>query len=419
MVATIAAGTSAGYYIAQVECHLGGREPAGRWIAAGPGLGVSAGSTVERSLFERLHAAQDETGTSLLTKTGGKAKRVAGYDVAVSAPKSASLLWALAGEDLRTRIERAQERAVETAIALLDRNAAFCRRGKNGRIREPVQLTVAAFRHGEARPARHEDGVVFADFALHHHACVLAVARRADGSFGALDGRALFAWKMAAGAVYHAELARGLQRLGFGVDVTGKNGLFEVAGVDQALCRYFSARRRRIEKELAAVGIANSANAPALAAAKARATRANRIASDQPPQDRHRFWQEIAAARGFAPDRMIDSALEHGREANRLWNPAEQDALIRSRVDAVPRLLTENRNVFEHRHLVAEVAAALVGTGAGAERARLEVERLATTGAVVALGRDGRWPHPIYAAPELIALELDQHSPGSGSAFNV
>jgi len=73
----------------------------------------------------------------------------------------------------------------------------------------------------------------------------------------------------------------------------------------------------------------------------------------------------------------------------------------------VPRLLSETQSVFEHRHLVAEVAAALIGTGAGAERARLEVERLTASGAVVALGRDRRWPHPIYSTPGLIALERD------------
>lgn len=399
MVATIAAGTSAQYYLAQVEYYLGGREPAGRWLMAGPGVGVSLGSTVERGLFERLHAAQDEAGSSLLSNSGGKLERVAGYDITFSAPKSASLLWALADEDLRTEIEQAQEQAVEAAIALLDRNAAFCRRGKNGRIREAVQLTVAAFRHGEARPAEHQDGAVFADCALHHHACILAVAQRADGSFGALDGQALFAWKMAAGAVYHAELARGLQRLGLTVENTGTNGIFEVAGVDPALCSYFSARRHEIEEELAAAGIENSADAPALAAAKARSTRRSQLKTEDDSQDRHALWRSIATARGFAPDRVVEAARALGRAVSHKLNPTEQDALIRERVDAVPRQLTETQSVFEHRHLVAGVAAALVGTGAGAERARQEVERLAASGAVVALGRDRRWPHPIYSTP--------------------
>lgn len=408
MVATIAAGTSAQYYLAQVEYYLGGREPAGRWLAAGPGLGVTLGSVVERDLFERLHAARNETGASLLSNSGGQLERVAGYDVTFSAPKSVSLLWGLGDDELRRQIEDAQEQAVRAAIALLDGNAAFCRRGKGGQIREAVHLTVAAFQHGEARPTEHEDGAVFGDMGCHTHSLVLAAAQRADGSFGALDGKALFAWKMAAGATYHAELAYRLQRLGLAVENTGVNGLFEVAGVDRDLCAYFSARRHEIERELVAAGVERTADAPAFAAAKARATRASKLDMQESSHDRHRFWRDIVSGRGFAPDRVIEAARARGLEANTvLHDPEAREALIRERVDTVPRQLTETQSLFEHRHLVATVAAALVGTGASAERAASEVERMVNAGAVIALGRDARWPHPIYSTPEVIALERD------------
>ena len=180
MVATIGAGTTAGYYLGQTEYYLGGKEPAGSWLMAGPGLGIVAGSRVEGHTFERLHAARDAQGKFFLNNCGGKA-HVGGHDVAFSAPKSVSALWGLGDGDLQRNIERAQEDAVAAAIALLDREAAFCRRGKGGRISEAVSLTVALFRHGEARPAKHEDGLTFADFSLHHHGCVLSIAQRADG----------------------------------------------------------------------------------------------------------------------------------------------------------------------------------------------------------------------------------------------
>lgn len=408
MVATIAAGTSAQYYLAQVEYYLGGREPAGRWLAAGPGLNVEAGSDVERALFERLHAARDGAGASLLSSSGGRLDRVAGYDVTFSAPKSASLLWGLGDETLRRQLEDAQEQAVRAALALLDREAAFCRRGKGGHTREAVRLTVAAFQHGEARPTEHEDGAVFADVALHTHACVLAVAQRADGSFGAIDGKALFAWKMAAGATYHAELAHRLQRLGFSVENAGTNGMFEIAGVDRSLCAYFSARRREIEDELAAACVAATSDAPALAAAAARATRASKLDDAGSPEDRHAFWRSVATRRGFEPERVVEAARARGLEAGAVLDDREAtEALIRERVDAVPRQLTQTQSLFEHRHLVAAVTSALVGTGAGAERAVQELDRLVSAGAVVALGRDARWPHPIYSTPEVIAIERD------------
>jgi conjugative relaxase-like TrwC/TraI family protein len=405
MVATVAAGTSARYYTQQSEYYLGGREPAGNWLRAGPGLGVAPASEVVPRDFERLHAALDGQGRTLLANAGSRTDRVAGYDITFSAPKSVSILWGLGGDGLRTAVERAQEQAVAAAVELLDGSAAFCRRGKGGRDQEAVRLTVALFRHGEARPAEHEDGLVFGDIALHHHACTLSVAQRADGTFGAIDGRQLFAWKMAAGAVYHAELARGLQQLGFAVEHPGPNGLFEVAGVDPALCGYFSARRGEIERELDALGVAHSSDAPALAAAKARATRKAKSSDHAGDEERHAFWRTRAEARGFAPERVVEEARTRGREQALARTPQADEALIRERLAAVPRGLTETGSLFGRRHLVAAVASALVGTGAGAERATAEVERLVAEGHVVALGRDGRSPHPIYSTPEVIRIE--------------
>lgn len=61
MVATIAAGTSAGYYLAQSEYYLGGHEPPGVWIVGDPGFGIANGAQVEAELFEHLHAAVGRT----------------------------------------------------------------------------------------------------------------------------------------------------------------------------------------------------------------------------------------------------------------------------------------------------------------------------------------------------------------------
>lgn len=408
MVATVAAGTSASYYLAQIEYYAGGREPAGRWLLAAPGLDVVAGTPVAPADFERLHAAQDRHGRPLLDNDGGRTERVRAYDIAFSAPKDVSVLWGLADAELRTAIEQAQEAAVAAAFRLLDTEAAFCRRGKAGRVREAVRLTVALFRHGESRPAEHEDGLTFSDVNLHHHGCVIALAQRADGSFGTPDGKAFFAWKMAAGARYHLELSARLQRLGFAIEATGSNGLFRIVGVDPALCRYFSARRHEVEGELAAAGIAHSADAPALAAAKAKTTRAAKVGDVE--GDRHALWRERSAARGFEAEQVVEAALQASREPARSLTPEQTEVLIRARVDAVPHALTETQSLFEHRHFVAGIAAALVGTGADAERAEAELARLVAEGAVVALGRDGRWPHPIYSTPEVIAIERALHA---------
>ncbi|MGY4330854.1 hypothetical protein ACVW1A_004835 [Bradyrhizobium sp. LB1.3] len=72
MVATVAAGTSAEYYIASSDYYVGGSEPAGRWVAVGVDIGVRVGSVVEREPFERLHAAIGSEGRFMLSIKAGK-----------------------------------------------------------------------------------------------------------------------------------------------------------------------------------------------------------------------------------------------------------------------------------------------------------------------------------------------------------
>jgi len=395
VVATIAAGTTAQYYSKQAEYYLGGREPAGCWISATNNFGVINGGTVDNSLFERLHAGLDESGQSLLTNSGDVTKRVAGIDLTLSAPKSVSVIFALADDQTRRAIETAQRRACEATVSFLDRHAAFCRRGRNGLYLERASLTVASFQHGEARPIAHNDGKIFADPNLHTHNVILNCAVRADGTVGALDARHLFAHKMAAGAAYHLALATELQKLDFTIGEIGKNGTFEVAGVPRDLREYFSARRREIEANIAAEGLTTS-EAPALAAAIALGTRTSK--QEQGPNDRFTLWTEQASR--FVEIEHFLAELQTYRQPN----PKERDKTIAKRMAALPDELTAHESVFEARHLYAAVATALVGTGADAERIDVEADRLVEAGLLVELGRD-KLSRPLYSTAAQIAIE--------------
>lgn len=396
MVATIAAGTTAQYYSKQSEYYLGGYEAPGRWISASNDFGVTNGGTVDNALFERLHAGLDEGGQPLLTNSGDVTKRVAGIDLTLSAPKSVSIMFALADEETRRAIETAQHRACEATIAFLNRHAAFCRRGRNGLYLERVpSLTVASFGHGEARPVAHDDGKVFADPNLHTHNVILNFAVRADGTIGALDARHLFAHKMAAGAAYHLALATELQRLGFAIENIGRNGIFEVAGVPRDLRQYFSARRREVEALVAAEGLTTT-EAPALAAAIALGTRTSK--QEEGPNDRFKLWAD-EASRFVEVERFVAKLQTHQHP-----DPKERDKAIAKRMAAFPDELTAHESVFEARHLYAAVATALVGTGADAERIDVEANRLVEAGLVVELGRD-KLSQPLYSTAAQIALE--------------
>lgn len=393
MVASIAAGTNAGYYLSRTAYYLDSAEPEGIWFA-GRHFGVAADQAVDGALFERLHAATDAAGRSLLSNGGNRVEQVGGYDMTFSASKSICLLWGMGDAQLRNDIAALHQEAAKAGVALLNNNAAFCRRGKEGHLLEKVSLTVAGFQHGEARPSAHANGEVFADPSLHTHAVVLSLAMRADGTIGRLDGRQLFAWKMAAGARYHQVLAEGMRRLGFAIEVTGKNGMFEVAGIDPDLCSYFSARRKEIVDELAQLGLATH-DAPALAAAKALTTRLDKRDGDG--IDRHAFWRDKCREQGVEPEHLVAQARAHALQHEQV--PPDRDTLINAALAG----LTERNSAFERRDLVAAVAAALVQLP-GETDLDLELARIEADGCVVPLAQDS-WNHAIYSTPETIALE--------------
>ena len=416
MVCTISAGTASSYYVSeQSRYYTGGKEPVGRWFAPFASAGVADGAEIEDATFERLHAGWDGVGNKLTQNADGShVDRVAGYDLTFSAPKSVSIVWGLGDEVQRQEIEAAHDAAVRSALGVVNEHAAFSRRGKGGALLEPVQLTGAIFQHGEARPTEREIGPagaepggkqLAADPQLHSHAVIFNWAQRADSSWGSIDGRQLFRWKMAAGAVYRAELAARLQALGYGIERTDEKGLFEIAGVPKSARDEFSGRRQAIVAALQEHGL-DTASAPALAASVTKAARHAKASARG--LDRYEAWRERAAGLGFDLSMTKLSSL----------SPPKSEHTA-SDVKAILDRLTETKAVFRQHDIVAAVAADLVGakeagdlaaaaeTGNGGNvRAAIagRLQAVLDNAELVPLGADtlGR---PAYSTREIVALE--------------
>lgn len=122
---------------------------------------------------------------------GGRERRlepILGYDIRFSAPKSISLLYAIGSPRVRRAIVRAHDDAVAQAVAYMERNACFVRRGKGGATIEPgAGLIAMAFRHRSSRAG---------DMALHTHLVTANMTRAvSDGrwlSLAAPKGRTPF-----------------------------------------------------------------------------------------------------------------------------------------------------------------------------------------------------------------------------------
>ena len=82
----------------------------------------------------------------------GKRSTIAGLDLTFSAPKSVSVLFAVAEEETAKALLAAHERAVDAALAYLEREACLTRRGRDGAQRLHGEGFIAAsYRHRMSR----------------------------------------------------------------------------------------------------------------------------------------------------------------------------------------------------------------------------------------------------------------------------
>ena len=149
------------------------------------------------------------------------------------------------------------------ALRYLEATIAQARIKQDGKatIETTGNWIIARFNHDTSREL---------DPQLHTHAVVINATRRADGEWRALSSQEMFRAKMLGGAIYRAELARGLQRLGYDVEVNHRDGRFEVKTFTREQLRHFSRRREEIEAALEKVG-ATGAKASATLALYTRA----------------------------------------------------------------------------------------------------------------------------------------------------
>lgn len=307
------------YYLnlGQEDYYLSGGEPPGTWFGAGAeALGLKG--TVSKEVLSNLFRGYSPDGKEPWVRNAGTESRVAGFDSVASPPKTVSTVWSQSEYEIRKEFQHAQKEAVKKKNQYLEDVIAYCRKGKDGIEQIRAKLIMANFEHGVSRAL---------DPQLHTHTLILNLGICEDGQVRALDGRLLYKHKMAAGAVYRAELARQLrQRLG--VRIIPKKTWFEIAGVPQALCDHFSKRRKDIEAELGDAKL-EIASAAAFAALTTRSPK-----SLVPPRSElFQTWQRTGREFGFDMSQVIPSKTQQLDEVS----PAQVKALVKEAIERISR----------------------------------------------------------------------------------
>ena len=370
------------YYEHQVaqghdDYYAGRGEAPGEWVGTGAAaLGLSG--EVSGAQFGALLAGLYPRDPGVRLRASARDPKVAALDLTFSAPKSVSVLAAVAGDRVTRDLILAHEQAVRAALGWLEESAVQVRRGAGGeRVERAGGLLAAAYRHRMSRAL---------DPQLHTHVVAANLACGPDGRFTALHGTPLYRAAKTAGFLYQAHLrALVSERLGLEWGPV-RNGAAELVGVDRLVLEEFSKRRFEMLREAERDGIGLGSKAAAESAALAT-------------RERHRYgvethtWREEVRARA---GELGLGARELG-ELTRVGRVRAAAGLARAGgVDerrlgdrlAGPEGLTERSNTFDERAVLQEFAAAATqGRDPGGKELFCELDHVAAGDAIAHRGR--------------------------------
>jgi conjugative relaxase-like TrwC/TraI family protein len=392
------------YYEQQVsqghdDYYSGRGEAPGEWTGGGADeLGLTG--QVSAAPFNALLEGDDPRGPERRLRAGVSEPTIAAFDLTFSAPKSVSVLFAVAPAEVSAALVEAHEEAVRSALGYLEETSVFVRRGAGGvRFEHAGGLIAAAYRHRMSRAL---------DPQLHTHVVAANLARGEDGRYTALHHPSLYRAARTAGYLYQSHL-RSLVRDRLGLEWGPVHkGAAELADVPADVLRLFSQRRAQVEA--AVVEREAELGRPATRAEReawgAIATRDRK----QYGIDTHSWREEITArAAEHGLDReLVEEIVARGlarsdRGELTVEGTIEQDGARVGESDLAevltgPTGLTERTNTFDQGAVLREFAAA-APQGSRVETVRAQVERF--------IGRDdvlatrGR----TFTSAELVARE--------------
>jgi conjugative relaxase-like TrwC/TraI family protein len=276
-------------------------------VAAAMGLHGAIDPDQFRAVLEGRHP---HTGRSMRSNRA----TVLGYDLTFSAPKSASVLYALGGEEVARHIVAAHMEAVGGGLTYLESHGITATRG-SGERREVVPTTglvAGSFTHGVSRNL---------DPHLHSHVVMANLVQGEDGRWSACDQRGIVAHGEAASVLYDAHLRAGMTaRLGVRWSQAPQVRA-EVDGVSPLLLGEFSSRAADIRRHMAEMG-AHSSRGHRIAWAVTRPAKGN----GWDYRDLSASWDRRALAVAAEP---IDLAKVLGRA------PSERPSLSEHQFAAV------------------------------------------------------------------------------------
>jgi hypothetical protein len=352
--------------------------------------------------------------------------RLPGLDLTLSAPKSVSVLYALADAQQREpaaagtegsataqrepcrvagAVQDAHRAAVQATIDYLELSCTDALRGHHRGDGTDTYVATdgfvgAAFEHRSSRCG---------DPQLHTHVVVANLLHGEDGKWSALNTREIYAHAKTAGYVYQAVLRGELTKtLGVTWDPV-RNGQADMLGMPKPLLRLFSKRRVQIEAAMERGGLTGMKGAQIATLD----TRERKPPAEGEVSLRER-WQTEAADAGHNITRAMSATLTASDRVSVAQIASELARVHGPNVDHLadvllePDGLTHKRATFDRKDLLRGVCEHLpAGTPVSLNTLRALATRVIRDDRVVPLLGDAPVKARRYSTRELLTLEQD------------
>jgi conjugative relaxase-like TrwC/TraI family protein len=349
-------GADAGrYYVeGQLGYYLDRGEPPGSWRGQGAArLGLD-GVVDEDDFLDLMAGVDPRSGCPLGTRHTERTVR--GFDVTCSAPKSASVLFAVGDEAVRQQMIESHDAAVDAVVDWIEGHA-HCRYRVNGKVRvfDADGITAAVFRQHTSRAL---------DPQLHTHVVIVNRVLSTDGRWLALDGRTIKRDQQTLSRLYHA---------GLRAELTGRlgvrwrepvNGIAEMADIQDDVLAEFSQRTEavaaRIEEKLER--FTESFERPPTPRERWKLER-EAVLDSRPPKSEtdpvtlELEWLDRLADLGVEPERLVADAVGAEAGIDRLDQTTAEGV-----VEQALRTLAEKESTWRVAELVRELAASVPTT---------------------------------------------------------
>ena len=356
------ASDAAAYYAGPGTYYTNGESQSQWGGGAREAAGLPASGPVDPKQFENLLNGRSADGKPLTAYNARNTdNRDTGWDLTFSVSKGISILaQGKHGEQIRKfAIMNANAKAMSFVESYLAQTRI--RDPKTGKIiyTNDQKLIYASFMEETSRAN---------DPDTHVHNAVMNLALGEDGKFRALYNRQIVKNIKLAGAVFRAEIAKGMRDLGVNLESAGKDGLFDVTNVSPGAKAIFSKRRQQME--------AMRKDSTVSEGAMSRIVLISRPAKDNlSPVELLVKWDEELAAIGtsfeqitqeafdvtpqavLTPDRVLDGAISDLTETQRSFTKLDvlRSALMKDVLQATAsELLSEMDSRVKSGALVQE-----------------------------------------------------------------